>query len=481
VTVNADGFSPNEPVLVYLEGTLLTPGVASPTGSVSVHFATPNQPNDIYRVTVLGTRSGLAAEAPLLTIRGSWAQTGHDASHSYDNPGANTLTAANVSRVVPMWSAPGGDGTDSLVANGLVYTSVPDPVGFEQLEVLPAAGCEASPCAPAWVSSPGTGGSPFAVTAKTVFVTTYDQFGNGYVAAFPAAGCGQPQCSPKWVTASPANGPVLVGSQIVGTAFGTNPAGVRSGSLLYYSANGCGSGQCAPVGTGTTTTPGCAATAGCGTVSGAVSNGTRIFASGDTTYSLNDQLLALPASCSGTCAPTVDFGQPGAGGLNMAPTAVQGSTVYTLLYPQFGPPGQSLTLEGLSPQECASPCTASPLWTLSGQGLNFLAVADPFVYSSLAVYNPTGCQGSGCPLAWAPTTSNGGQPIIAGGLEYAQDGTSIAVYPATACAPTCLPIAELSYPGATVTSAAAVVGGTVFATATLPDGSNTVVAFGLPD
>jgi outer membrane protein assembly factor BamB len=145
----------------------------------------------------------------------------------------------------PVWTArlPASPccNTVPAVANGYVYIggstgSTPTSTGI--LSAVPAGGCGASRCAPAWTAQ--TGGaieSSVAVTPKTVFVGSDD----GKLYAFPAHGCGAKICQPLWTATT--GGAVKSSPSVAGDVV---YVGSDDGNLYAFDAHGCGQTTCTP-------------------------------------------------------------------------------------------------------------------------------------------------------------------------------------------------------------------------------------------
>src|SRR5262249_13326211 len=100
----------------------------------------------------------------------------------------------------------GATGTGIAVADGTVYVTAVDSSGTTgTLLALPAAGCGAATCAPAWTTAPGgAGGSPV-VAGGVVYSSTPTA-----VVAVAAAGCGGSTCDPLISVPQPAAGRLAV-------------------------------------------------------------------------------------------------------------------------------------------------------------------------------------------------------------------------------------------------------------------------------
>jgi outer membrane protein assembly factor BamB len=89
-----------------------------------------------------------------------------------------------------LWTAPlaAAPSAEPALADGWLYV----PLADGSLVVLPAAGCGAATCDPAWQATLGGTGLQPAVAGGVVLVGT----DTGHLVALPAAGCGQPTCPP---------------------------------------------------------------------------------------------------------------------------------------------------------------------------------------------------------------------------------------------------------------------------------------------
>ena len=284
-------------------------------------------------------QAGLAI-ALAMVLSGCWAQFRGDAAHTGVQGLGAGISAANVSTLVPRWSATRGAITSSpAVVNGAVYVGSDDG----KLAVFDGAGitnCSGAPatCTPRWTGA--TGGavrSSPAVSGDFVTVGSDD----GKVYAFDAngtVGCGGTPvtCTPRWtgttggpVGSSPtiANGVVSVGSDdgtvyaldlatgavewtaTTGGAVRSSPA-VANGTLVVgsddgkvYAYDATGTTNCG--GSPTSCTPLWTATLG-GPVgsSPAIVDGRVIVGSDDGTLDAFD--AAGTTSCGGTpkiCTP----------------------------------------------------------------------------------------------------------------------------------------------------------------------------------
>jgi hypothetical protein len=139
----------------------------------------------------------------------------------------------------PLWTAtlPGTVSTTTApaVANGFVY--VGDSSGT--LSAIPAGGCGAATCLPAWTASTkGAIETSPAVTATTVYVGSDD----GGFYAFPAKGCGAATCQPLWRAKT--GGTVKSSPSVAGDVV---YVGSDDDDLYAFNASGCGAATCQPL------------------------------------------------------------------------------------------------------------------------------------------------------------------------------------------------------------------------------------------
>jgi outer membrane protein assembly factor BamB len=162
---------------------------------------------------------GSDATSPVLSADGTTVYVGTD---------AGTLYALATADGAVLWSAPVGSAVTAPPALDGETLFVPTAAGV--LAAVPATGCGAKTCAPAWTTTAAAG--PLAVQPAVAAGVVFTGSDDGGVRAYDAAGCGaspSPVCEPLWSDDT--------GSPITGApapSRGHLYVGTRDGRLIAY-------------------------------------------------------------------------------------------------------------------------------------------------------------------------------------------------------------------------------------------------------